>query len=95
MKPHIKPCPMCGDQKNKLEKMQKEREQKERELKSFLIGRRSVDKFSRRENEIFDSHFDLGLSFKEIARNEGIDYHSVVKFYDRAIDKLFVMDFEI
>ena len=61
---------------------------------AFIIGRRSVHKFSKRENEIFDAYFDLGIrDFQQIADNFGIKAYSVETYYDRAMDKLLDMEF--
>ena len=63
---------------------------------AFIIGRRSVHKFSKRENEIFDAYFDLGIrDFQQIADNFGIKAYSVETYYDRAMDKLLDMEFEL
>jgi DNA-binding NarL/FixJ family response regulator len=94
--PHIESCPMCGKTESEYERQKLDREIKKRELTAFIIGRRSVNKFSRRENEIFDAFYDLGLrDFKVIADNEGISISSVETYYDRAMDKLIGMDFEL
>ena len=96
MKPHTKPCEMCGKQEDEYERKRTEREIKKREMIAFGGGRRSVHKFSKRENEIFDAYFDLGIrDFQQIADNFGIKAYSVETYYDRAMDKLLEMDFEL
>jgi len=96
MKPHTKPCEMCGKQEDEYERKRTEREIKKREMIAFVVGRRSVHKFSKRENEIFDAYFDLGIrDFQQIADNFGIKAYSVETYYDRAMDKLLEMDFEL
>ena len=96
MKPHTKPCEMCGKQEDEYERKRTEREIKKREIIAFVVGRRSVHKFSKRENEIFDAYFDLGIrDFQQIADNFGIKAYSVETYYDRAMDKLLEMDFEL
>jgi tRNA U54 and U55 pseudouridine synthase Pus10 len=96
MKPHTKPCEMCGKQEDEYERKRVEREIKKREMIAFVVGRRSVHKFSKRENEIFDAYFDLGIrDFQQIADNFGIKAYSVETYYDRAMDKLLEMDFEL
>jgi len=96
MQPHTKPCEMCGKSEDEYERQKLEREIKKKEMISFIIGRRSVQKFSKRENEIFDAYFDLGIrDFQKIADNYGIKAYSVETYYDRAMDKLLDMDFEL
>ena len=96
MKPHTEPCPMCGKFENNYERQKLDREIKKREMKAFVIGRRSVHKFSKRENEVFDAFYDLSIrDFKQIADNFGINVSSVEKYYDRAMDKLIAMNFEL
>lgn len=96
MRPHIKPCPMCGKSNDSCERKIQEARNNEIRMIAFLAGRRSVYKFSRRENEIIDAFYDLGIrDFKKIADNFGISSSSVEKYYDRAMDKLMIMDFEI
>ena len=96
MQPHTKPCEMCGKSEDEYERQKLERETKKKEMIAFIIGRRSVQKFSKRENEIFDAYFDLGIrDFQKIADNFGIKAYSVETYYDRAMDKLLDMDFEL
>ena len=43
-----------------------------------------------------DAYYDLGIrDARTIAKNYGISVSSVEKYYDRAIDKLIAMDFEL
>jgi F0F1-type ATP synthase gamma subunit len=87
---------MCGKSEDEYERQKSEREIKKKEMIAFIIGRRSVQKFSKRENEIFDAYFDLGIrDFQQIADNYGIKAYSVETYYDRAMDKLLDMDFEL
>tara|TARA_R100000742_G_C4267474_1_gene85674 strand:+ start:662 stop:925 length:264 start_codon:yes stop_codon:yes gene_type:complete len=87
---------MCGKSEDEYERQKLEREIKKKEMIAFIIGRRSVQKFSKRENEIFDAYFDLGIrDFQKIADNFGIKAYSVETYYDRAMDKLLNMDFEL
>jgi len=96
MQPHTKPCEMCGKSEDEYERQKLERETKKKEMIAFIIGRRSVHKFSKRENEIFDAYFDLGIrDFQQIADNFGIKAYSVETYYVRAMDKLLDMDFEL
>ncbi len=96
MQPHTKPCEMCGKSEDEYERQKIERETKKKEMIAFIIGRRSVHKFSKRENEIFDAYFDLGIrDFQQIADNFGIKAYSVETYYDRAMDKLLDMEFEL
>ena len=96
MQPHTKPCEMCGKNEDEYERMLTEKEIKKREMIAFLVGRRSVHYFSKRENEIFDAFYDLGIrDLQQIADNYNITYQSVQKYYDRAIDKLIGMEFEL
>ena len=83
------PCPICGEEKTKYER-ELERKTKQNELiEVFKAGRRSVKKFSTRENEVFDSFYELGMTdFRDIARNYGIEKHTVETYYDRMMDKL-------
>ena len=80
---------MCGEYETEYEKEITRRE-KQRELMSvFIAGRRSVKKFSTRENEIFDSFYERGMTnLKDIAKNYGIAQSSVETYYDRMMDKL-------
>tara|TARA_R110002012_G_scaffold263145_1_gene445676 strand:+ start:17939 stop:18202 length:264 start_codon:yes stop_codon:yes gene_type:complete len=87
---------MCGKSEDEYERQKSEREIKKKEMIAFIIGRRSVHKFSKRENEIFDAYFDLGIrDFQQIADNYGIKAYSVETYYDRAMNKLLDMDFEL
>lgn len=96
MRPHIKSCEMCGKQENEYERMKSEREMKKQQMIAFLVGRRSVHNFSKRENEVFDAYYDLGIrDFQQIADNFGIKAYSVETYYDRAMDKLLEMEFEL
>ena len=71
--PHIESCPMCGKTESEYERQKLDREIKKRELTAFIIGRRSVNKFSRRENEIFDAFYDLGLRDFKVIDDPGIN----------------------
>ncbi len=94
--PHTRPCELCGKSEDEYERQRQERELKKKELIAFIIGRRSVRQFSTRENEVFDAYFDLGIrDFQQIADNFGIKAYSVETYYDRAMDKLLGMDFEL
>ena len=96
MQPHTEPCPMCGKNEDEYERKMKERETKKKEITAFIVGRRSVTLFSKRENEIFDAFFYLGIKdFKQIAYNYGISVSSVETYYDRAMEKLLDLDFEL
>ena len=52
MQPHTEPCPMCGKNEDEYERKREERETKKKEMKAFIIGRRSVTLFSRREKMV-------------------------------------------
>jgi len=89
MEKSILPCPMCGHHEDEhIDRInQKEREQ--RNLKSFIAGRRSWQRLSRRENDVFDAFYDLGMTdFNDIALNFEITAQSARKYYDRAMDKI-------
>ena len=89
MEKSILPCPMCGHHEDEhIDRInQKEREQ--RNLKSFIAGRRSWVELSRRENDVFDAFYDLGMTdFNDIALNFEITAQSARKYYDRAMDKI-------
>ena len=96
MRPHTKPCEMCGKSEDEYERKKIEIETRKKEMIAFVTGRRSVHKFSRRENEIFDAFYDLGIrDLQQIADNFNISRSAVEKYYDRAMDKLILMDFEL
>ena len=96
MQPHTEPCPMCGKNQNDYERMIEEREEHKKRLLAFLAGRRSIEKFSSRENDIFDAYYDHDIrDFQQIADNYGISYQAVSKYYERAMEKLILLDFEI
>ncbi len=96
MQPHTEPCPLCGKNKDEYERKREQREIKRKEMIAFIVGRRSVSLFSRRENDIFDAFFYLGIKdFKQIADNYGISVSSVETYYDRAMEKLLDLEFEL
>ena len=96
MQPHTEPCPMCGKTEDEYERKRKERETKKKEITAFIVGRRSVTLFSKRENEIFDAIYYLGIrDLQQVADNYGITYQAVQNYHDRAIDKLIDLDFEL
>jgi lipoprotein NlpI len=76
------PCPMCGHAETD------DRDWQDDMLTAFIAGRRSWTKFSRRENEVFDAYFDLGMNFEEIAQNFGINVYWVKKYFERAMEKV-------
>ena len=83
------PCPMCGEMKEDYQDQIKRKEWECEMMKAFVAGRRSWQKFSRRENEVFDAFYDLGIKdFKHIAQNFGIKRSSVETYYDRAMEKM-------
>tara|TARA_R100001086_G_C11749191_1_gene234810 strand:+ start:459 stop:722 length:264 start_codon:yes stop_codon:yes gene_type:complete len=87
---------MCGKSEDEYERKKIEIETRKKEMIAFVAGRRSVHKFSRRENEIFDAFYDLGIrDLQQIADNFNISRSAVEKYYDRAMDKLILMDFEL
>ena len=96
MQPHTEPCPMCGKNEDEYERKREEREIKKKEMIAFIVGRRSVTLFSKRENEIFDAIYYLGIrDLQQVADNYGITYQAVQNYHDRAIDKLIDLDFEL
>ena len=96
MQPHTEPSPMCGKNEDEYERKRKERETKKKEITAFIVGRRSVTLFSKRENEIFDAIYYLGIrDLQQVADNYGISYQAVQNYHDRAIDKLIDLDFEL
>ena len=62
------PCPMCGKGEDLyLDQINKKERQNEL-MEAFLAGRKSEQKFSKRENEIFDAYYNLEIhDFKQIA----------------------------
>jgi len=96
MQPHTEPCPMCGKTEDEYERKRNERESKRKEMIAFIVGRKSVNIFSKRENEVFDAIYYLGIKdLYQVADNFDISYQAVQMYHDRAIDKLIDLDFEL
>ena len=83
------PCPMCGKGEDLyLDQINKKDRQNEL-MEAFLAGRKSEQKFSKRENEIFDAYYNLEIhDFKQIAYNFSISESAAKTYLGRAMDKL-------
>ena len=89
MEQSVDPCPMCGHHEDEHIDRINRREREQSTMKAFVAGRRSWKKLSRRENEIFDAFYDLGITdFADIARSFDITIQSARKYYDRAMKKV-------
>jgi len=96
MESHTKPCEMCGKSESEYERRREREKINTIKIKAFVIGRRSVRKFSSRENDVIDAFYDLGINdLTTIADHHNISRSACEVYYDRAMDKLMDMDFEI
>ena len=72
------------------------KEQQEKHLRAFIAGRESIDILSKRENEVIDCFFNKGMNdFRMIATLLKVSPSAIETYYDRAMDKLMNMDFEL
>ncbi len=80
---------MCGKGEDLyLDQINKKERQNEL-MEAFLAGRKSEQKFSKRENEIFDAYYNLEIhDFKQIAYNFSISESAAKTYLGRAMDKL-------
>ena len=96
MEQKTEPCPLCGKEEDSWENKIKEKEQEEKYFKAFLAGRESVFALSKRENEVIDCVFTKGMNdFRMIATLLRVSPSAIETYYDRAMDKLMNMDFEL
>ena len=96
MQPHTEPCEMCGKTHSEYERRREREKINAIKIKAFVIGRRSVRKLSSRENDIIDAFYDLDIrDLSIIADHHGISRSACNTYYDRAMDKLMDMDFEL
>lgn len=78
---------MCGKDDNYENVIQSDIEQ--HRIRLILIGRESVRKLSRRENEIFDAYFLQGrINYQQIADDFNISKASVETYITRALQKI-------
>ena len=90
------PCPLCGKEEGSGESQRKEKEQALKHLKAFLCGRESILKLSKRENQVIDCFYKNDINdFKIIAKILRISSSTVETYYDRAMDKIINLDFEL
>jgi DNA-directed RNA polymerase specialized sigma subunit len=96
MEQKTEPCPLCGKEEDSWENKIKEKEQQEKHLRAFIAGRESLDILSKRENEVIDCFFNKGMNdFRMIATLLRVSPSAIETYYDRAMDKLMNMDFEL
>ena len=89
MEKSILPCPMCGHYEDEHIDRIRQKEKEQHTMKSFVAGRRSWKNLSRRENDVFDAFYDLGMTdFSDIAKNFDITIQSARKYYERAMKKI-------
>lgn len=90
------PCPLCGKDETSYERTLADKKEQENYMKAFMAGRKSIELLSKRENQIFDYFFREGIrDFKKIAMLLSIKPYTVETFYDRAMNKILTLEFEI
>jgi DNA-directed RNA polymerase specialized sigma subunit len=96
MEQKTEPCPLCGKEEDSWESKIKEKKQEEKHLKAFIAGRKSIKVLSKRENQVIDCFFYKGMNdFRMIATLLKVSPSAIETYYDRAMDKLMDMDFEL
>ena len=97
IEPSVDPCPMCGHTEGYFDEVSEEARKMNDRVFYFKLGRKSINTFSKRENEIFDirgltnPETSSRYTWKEIGENLGIHRETARTHYMRAMDKVDAM----